>query len=260
MTGDGTRTFEWDAENRLTAVNNGTHRSEFSYDGIDRRIRIVEKENSVVTTDTRFLWCGEELCEERDSTGATTTKRFFPQGEQQGIDNSFYTRDHLSSIRELIDDTGAIRARYDYDPYGRTNKISGDKDTTFRFTGHYFHNASELELSLFRVYDPSTSRWMSEDPIGFLGGPNFFAYATNRPSSAWDPYGLDWRVDFVRNSMIVGSIVGTMVGAGGGGFMLLYCPFDRKHGVAETLRAQGCAVSDLAFSTDGVETWTLPED
>ena len=45
MTGDGTRTFEWDAENRLTAVNNGTHRSEFSYDGLSRRIRIVEKEN-----------------------------------------------------------------------------------------------------------------------------------------------------------------------------------------------------------------------
>ena len=155
LTADGTRTFEWDAENRLIAVNNGTHRSEFSYDGLSRRIRIVEKENSVVTTDTRFLWCREELCEERDSTGAAVAKRLFPQGEQQGADTVFYTRDHLSSIRELIDDTGAIRARYDYDPYGRTNKISGDKDATFRFTGHYFHNASELELSLFRVYDPS---------------------------------------------------------------------------------------------------------
>src|SRR5262249_24466937 len=99
MTGDGTRTFEWDAENRLTAVTSGTHRSEFSYDGLSRRIRIIEKENSVVTTDTRFLWCGEEVCEERDSTGATTTKRFFAQVEQQGTNTLFYTRDHLGSIR-----------------------------------------------------------------------------------------------------------------------------------------------------------------
>src|SRR6266568_3111703 len=51
MTGDGTRTFEWDAENRLTAVNNGTHRSEFSYDGLSRRIRIVEKTNGGITSD-----------------------------------------------------------------------------------------------------------------------------------------------------------------------------------------------------------------
>ena len=45
MTSDGTRTFEWDAVNRLVAVNIDTHRSEFAYDGVDRRVRIVEKEN-----------------------------------------------------------------------------------------------------------------------------------------------------------------------------------------------------------------------
>src|SRR5205085_5187912 len=30
---DGTRTFEWDAQNQLVAVATGTHRSEFSYNG-----------------------------------------------------------------------------------------------------------------------------------------------------------------------------------------------------------------------------------
>ena len=86
------------AENRLLAVNNGTHRSEFTYDGLSRRVRIVEKDNSVVTSDHRFLWCDLELCEERDSTGATTTKRFFAQGEEQGTDDFFYTRDHLAAF------------------------------------------------------------------------------------------------------------------------------------------------------------------
>src|SRR5262249_29385391 len=157
-TGDGTRTFEWDAENRLIAVNNGTHRSEFSYDGLSRRIRIIEKENSIVTTDTRFLWCGEELCEERDSMGGTTTKRFFPQGEQQGTDNFFYARDHLGSIRESIDNTGSIRARYDYDPFGTGHKVSGDKETGFGFTGHYIHSITGLLLAPYRPYDPGTSR------------------------------------------------------------------------------------------------------
>lgn len=43
MTGDGTRTCEWDAENRLTAITIGSQRSEFSYDGNDRRVRVVER-------------------------------------------------------------------------------------------------------------------------------------------------------------------------------------------------------------------------
>ncbi|MCL4848503.1 MAG: hypothetical protein KJ066_18310 [Acidobacteria bacterium] len=43
LTADGTRTFEWDARNQLVAVTVGTHRSEFVYDGLQRRVRQVEK-------------------------------------------------------------------------------------------------------------------------------------------------------------------------------------------------------------------------
>ncbi len=54
-----------------------------------------------------------------------------------------------------------------------------------------------------------------------------------------------------------GALGGKVVGAGGGGFMLLYCPFDRKHRVAEGLRTQGCVVTDMAFCKEGVQTWTV---
>jgi YD repeat-containing protein len=40
---DGSRIFEWDVADRLTAIVAGSHRSEFSYDGLDRRIRITEQ-------------------------------------------------------------------------------------------------------------------------------------------------------------------------------------------------------------------------
>lgn len=55
----------------------------------------------------------------------------------------------------------------------------------------------------------------------------------------------------------LGALGGKAVGAGGGGFMLLYCPFDRKHRIAQGLREMGCTVSDLAFSRGGVETWSV---
>jgi len=53
--------------------------------------------------------------EERDASN-NVTKRFYAQGEQIGGTSYFFTTDHLGSIREMTDSTGAIHARYDYDP------------------------------------------------------------------------------------------------------------------------------------------------
>jgi RHS repeat-associated protein len=190
LTSDGTRTFEWDGANRLTAVNQGTHRSEFTYDGWSHRVRIVEKDSSVVTSDRRFLWCGTSICEERDSSGSTVTRRFFDQGMQESGTAYFYTGDHLGSIRELTDTIGTIHARYDYDPYGRATKISGDKDSIFTFTGYFPHNPSGLLLAPLRAYDPSFGRWISQDPIGLRGGMNAYSYVDGMPVDARDPLGL----------------------------------------------------------------------
>ena len=41
-----------------------------------------------------------------------------------------------------------------------------------------------------RYYDPSIGRFISEDPIGFRGGRNFYAYVGNNPILFRDPSGL----------------------------------------------------------------------
>ncbi len=81
LTADATRSYEWDAADRLTAIVLGSHRSEFTYDGLSRRVRITERDNGVVTSDHQVVWCGGAVCEERaiSSGGATVTKRFFAQ-------------------------------------------------------------------------------------------------------------------------------------------------------------------------------------
>jgi len=165
-------------------------RSEVTRDGLGRPVRIVERENDVVVSDKRFVFCGRELCEERDSTGATVVKRFYPEGVQIGVDNYFYTRDHLSSVRELTDVQGAVRARYDYDPYGRRAKIGGDLEADFGFGGLYFHAATGLQLASYRSYDANLARWISRDPIDELGGLNLYAYVDNNPVNYIDPTGL----------------------------------------------------------------------
>jgi RHS repeat-associated protein len=189
LTNDGTRTYEWDAENRLLAVNQGTHRSEFTYNGLDQRVRIVEKENSVLTSDRRFVWCGVKTCEERDSSGATVVRAFYRHGILDGGVKYFTTTDHLGSTREITNNSGAVVARYEYDPYGRTTKVSGTYDTSFGFTGHYFHAPSGLALPLYRAYAADVGRWTSEDPAGHLDGPNLYRYVRNSPSNFTDATG-----------------------------------------------------------------------
>lgn len=41
-----------------------------------------------------------------------------------------------------------------------------------------------------RYYDPSTGRFLSEDPIQFVGGLNFYRYTRNSPTNFRDALGL----------------------------------------------------------------------
>src|SRR5437879_9005273 len=77
-----TRTFEWDGANRLVAINyTGTNnRTEFSYDGLSRMVKIVEKSKTRVTSTRKFVWCGMERCEFRDANDAVT-QFVYPQGQ-----------------------------------------------------------------------------------------------------------------------------------------------------------------------------------
>src|ERR1051325_6648358 len=109
LTNDGlTRTFEWDAANRLTAINyTSGNRSEFTYDGLSRCVKIVEKTNGSVISTRKFVWCGNEKCEFRDANDAVTLMAY-PQGQYVGVTKYFYFRDHLGSIREMMRSNGTL--------------------------------------------------------------------------------------------------------------------------------------------------------
>lgn len=191
------RTNEWDAAHRLTAVNVGNQRTEFTYDGLSRLVAIRRLVNGSGVSHRRFVWCGGQICEERDASGANVTKRFFAQGMKLETGPTpgvyYYTRDHLGSIREVTDAGGVVRARYTYDPFGRRSKVSGDVDADFGFAGMFYSAEASLAFARFRVYDPELGRWLSRDPLGnaeLAQGPNLYAYVGNEPISRTDPSGL----------------------------------------------------------------------
>jgi len=163
LTGDGSRTFTWDAENRLTSVTVDGQTYAWTYNGAGQRV--AEKLNGTLTK--QWVW-DDKTPKVELNTSNTVTKRFYPQGAinyQPSTINLFYTRDHLGSIREVTDSTGTLLARYDYDPYGRRTKVSGTFDADFGFTGHYVHLATGLHLAYYRAYDADLARWLNRDPV-----------------------------------------------------------------------------------------------
>ena len=182
-------TYSWDAANRLVKISKPGEVTEFIYDGLSRRV--AERFNGAVIK--RWIWFSgnAQPAEERDGTNSVTHRFYGDMGEQIGGTNYYYTTDHIGSVRELTDGSGAVRARYTYDPYGRRTKLSGDLEASFGYTGYYQHGVSGLSLALYRAFEPRLGRFISRDPIEEKGGINLYGYTENRILNARDLLGLD---------------------------------------------------------------------
>jgi RHS repeat-associated protein len=189
---DGARSFEWDAEGRLTAVTAGTRRTEFAYDAWDRPFLASVRDNGVITSRRRLLWLDDRLIEERSlpaSGPETPVARYFFGGAQMDGAARFYVYDHRSGLRQLVDQAGQVVGRYDYDPFGQVTNREGPPPP-FGFAGYREDPTTGLALTPARAYDATLGRWLSRDPIEEEGGLNLYAYALNDPVNLRDPSGL----------------------------------------------------------------------
>jgi RHS repeat-associated protein len=181
---DGSRTYTWDAENRLLSVTVTATKltSTFVYDALGRRAAITDG-----GTTTRYRWCGERICAARTPAGAITA-RYFSQGEISGTTSRYYATDHLGSVRALMDNTGSAKGTAIYLAYGKPT-FTGEVPT-FAYAGMFYHRASGLYLTQHRAYDSTVGRWISRDPVGNIGGMNLYNYVSDNPMSGLDPFGL----------------------------------------------------------------------
>jgi RHS repeat-associated protein len=190
LTADGTRTFNWDAENHLTRVTQGASElARFTYDGQGRRAQKIA--GGVTHT---YIYDGGNIIEERLSSGQTYD---FVQGP--GVDRplamrdqasvvSYYLADHLGSIAQTTSAAGAVTLTREYDPWG--NPIQGSATAGYAFTGREWDPEIQAYYYRARFYEPTLARFLSADPLGHAGGINPYTYVENAPTRFIDPTGL----------------------------------------------------------------------
>jgi RHS repeat-associated protein len=188
LTGDGTKTYDWDAENRLMDVKQGaTVLASFTYDGKGKR---AQKTAGGVTHS--YVYDDANIIEER--IGGTQTldyvqsglDRPFAQRDQAGS-VSYYLADHLGSIAQVTNNSGIVALTREYDPWG--NPLQGNISAGYAFTGRDWDLETGLYYYRARYYVPTLGRFASEDPAGRGAGSNLVAYVGNDPIRFADPFG-----------------------------------------------------------------------
>ena len=192
---DGMNTYSWDARNRLQSANNNG--AVFSYDPLGRRVS-----KTIQTTTTNFLYDGVNAVQEY---GANPTANLLTGGVDErftrttSAETDEYLTDALGSTVELTNATGATEEQYSYSPYGVQSASGATTTNSYTYTGREFDGLG-IDYFRARYYNPITGRFLSEDPIGFRGGINKYAYAGGSPTNFIDPFGLDVTVAYYPNA------------------------------------------------------------
>lgn len=202
---EGVTNFEWDARGRLirTTLPSGQVVS-YVYDALGRRLS-----RAVGASITSFVYDGSEVVLDKGNEGSSVD---YVNG--LGTDNKlsqsssvpgklYFLQDHLGSTAVLTGADGSVIERSQYEAFGNS---TGSSFTRYGFTGRERDNANGLLYYRARYYDPSSQRFVSEDPLRFDSGDyNFYVYVGNNPINRTDPSGrLAWLVP----AAIVGLIGG----------------------------------------------------
>jgi len=169
--------------------------SKFVWDGWNLIAELDAADASVRT----FAW-GLDLSGSQQGAGGvgglalgwTRATGYLAGGAGSGGTNLRYMYDGNGNVVGAVDDAGAVRARYEYGPFGETLSAEGDLagDNPMRFSTKYTDGESGLVYYGYRYYNAGTGRWLIRDPMGENGGIALFGFVDNQPQNAVDALGL----------------------------------------------------------------------
>lgn len=185
LTSDGFNSYLWDGRHRLVEVA-GARTGVFGYDPVGRRVV-----SSIGGSTTNYAYDGDNVVSELRGSELTTLIAVGLDGwaaKTKASGSSFFLTDSLGSTIALTNAVGAVETQYSYEPFGMAREI-GTGSGTIKYTGRE-EDSSGSYCYRSRYYDASSARFLSEDPIQWAGGNNFYSYVGNAPTVFWDPFGL----------------------------------------------------------------------
>ncbi|HFF1375324.1 TPA: RHS repeat-associated core domain-containing protein, partial [Escherichia coli] len=119
-----------------------------------------------------------------------------------------YHCDHRGLPLALISEDGNTAWRGEYDEWG--NQLNEENPhhvyQPYRLPGQQYDEESGLYYNRNRYYDPLQGRYITQVPIGPVGGWNPYSYVLNNPAQFIDPTGLtqedNWTYGEVGNSCV----------------------------------------------------------
>lgn len=199
--------YAYDALDRLVSVSTADMEVSYVYDAFNRRISKKIVQDGYETKYT-YLYEGQNevgACLE----GKIVELRLLGAGKGAEIGTAIALElggkvvvplhDHNGNVVMLLDGTtGEVVERYHYSAFGEekifdcngVDVVDSVVGNPWRFSSKRVDAETGFVYFGRRYYDPSTSRWVTPDPLGFEAGPNLYAYVMNNPLTHIDLYGL----------------------------------------------------------------------
>ena len=170
--------YQWNANGSLQSVTRPDGRTiAFKYDALGRRVSKRYRNRETV-----FVWSGNvplhELHQEDNTTQEVITwlfEGFVPVAKI--VDDQKYSivSDYLGTPTHAFNVEGEKVWERELDIYGRAKKGTNDF-VPFLYQGQYYDIEIGLAYNRFRYYSPETGSYISQDPIGLLGGMALYGY------------------------------------------------------------------------------------
>ncbi len=196
--GRGISSVTWneiDLPQTVTFSNGLTINYYYAADGTKlREVRTVSG------TATTIDWCGD-LVLEKVGDGTRSAKRLRLDGGYVDLATGvsarrYFVRDHLGSVRAVVNDSGTVLETDDYYPLG--GPLPTGTSTALqpeKYQGKEWNPAAAFNVYDFgaRIYDPALGRWLSQDPMAekyYLHSP--YLFCAGNPMKFVDPEGRNW--------------------------------------------------------------------